>query len=178
MVVLAENGGLVARTAKFSQDMKLTTLSHSKPWAPAGTRMFGFVHGVVSIDPAELKDAQALLPIPNPTAMLTIFRAKGHRELRPGIACDDKEVAPVGERQYTTLELAPGKHACHTEGQALVEFTADAGEEYFLRVQRGTFASAWELKLVTTAEGEDGVSNLEPAGKLSEKQPSSAADGR
>jgi hypothetical protein len=80
MVVLAENGGIVARPPKLSQDLKLKNLSHAKQWAPAGTRIFGFVHGAINIDPerlAELKDAQALLPIPNPTAMLTIFRGTG-----------------------------------------------------------------------------------------------------
>lgn len=178
MVVLSENGGIVARPAKFSHDVKPKTLSHLKPWAPAGTRILGFVHGAANVDPAELKDAQALLPIPNPTAMLTIFRAKGHREVQPRISCDDKEVAPMGERQYTTLELAPGKHACHADGQPPVEFTAEAGDECFLRVHYRIFASAWELKLVTTAEGEDSTANLELAGKRSEKQPSpSAANG-
>lgn len=179
MVVLSEEGGIVARPAKLSQDLKPKTWPHVKQWAPAGTRIFGFVHGAVNIDPAELKDAQALLPIPNPTAMLTIFRTKGHRELQPRLFCDDKEVAPVGQRQYTTLEFVPGKHLCHADGQPSVELAAEAGEEYFLRVQYHTFAGTWELNSVTTAQGEDSVANLELAEKPSEKQSSaSVAKGR
>ncbi len=178
MVVLAENGGIVARPPKLSQDLKLKNLSHVKQWAPAGTRIFGFVHGAINIDPeglAELKDAQALLPIPNPTAMLTIFRGKGHHDLQPRISCDDKEIAPVGERQYTSLEIAPGKHACHADDRPALEFTVEAGEECFLSLQYRAISSLWELKAVTTAEGEDSVSSLEPAGKLLEKQPTTSA---
>ena len=177
MVVLAENGGIVARPPKLSQDLKLKNLSHQKPWAPAGTRILGFVHGAINIDPAgleELKDAQALLPIPNPTAMLTIFRGKGHHKFQPQISCDDRELVPVGERQYTTLEIAPGKHACHADGRPAVEFSAEADEEYFLSLQYRTFSSIWELKAVTTAEGEDSVSSLEPAGKPLESHTTSA----
>ena len=172
MMVLAENGGIVARPPKFSQDMKLRNLTHEKPWAPAGTRLLGFVHGAVNFEPAELKDAQALLPIPNPTAMLTIFRGKGHRETQPHISCDDKEVVAVGEREFTTLDLAPGKHSCHTDGQPPLEFLTDAGEEYFVQTQYRTFSSVWVLKLMTEAEGEDSMSSLEPA---PEKQPSNQA---
>jgi hypothetical protein len=175
MVVLAENGGVVARPPKLSQDLKFKSLAHERAWAPTGTRIFGFVHGAVNIDPVELKDAQTLLPIPNPTAMLTIFRGKGHGEMQPRVSCDDKQVAAVGERQYTTLELVTGKHACHTDRQPPVEFTADAGEDYFLRVQYRTFASVWELKILTAAEGEDSISSLQPAGKTPEKQPSGSA---
>jgi hypothetical protein len=109
MVVLAENGGIVARPPELSQDLKFKNLSHAKQWAPVGTRLIGFVHCAVNVDPAELKDAQALLPIPNPTAMLTIFRTKGHRELQPQISCDGKEIPTVGEREYITLELVPGE---------------------------------------------------------------------
>jgi hypothetical protein len=180
MVVLAENGGIVARPPKLSQDLKLKNLSHVKQWAPAGTRIFGFVHGAINIDPAglaELKDAQALLPIPNPTVELTIFRGKGHHELQLRVSCDDKEIAPVGERQYTTLEIAPGKHACHADGRPAVEFTAEAGEGYFLSLQYRTFSSIWELKAVTTAEGEDSVSSLEPAGKPLESRTTGAVNG-
>ena len=172
MVVVAENGGIMARPAKLSQDLKPKTLSHLKQWAPAGTRIFGFVHGAVNLDLADLKDAQALLPVPNPMAMLTIFRAKGHRAIQPQISCNDREITPIGEQQYTTLELPTGKYVCHTDGQPPIEFTADAGEEYFLRLHYRTFASGWELKLVATAEGEDSISRLEPSGKQSDKQPS------
>lgn len=175
MVVLAENGGIVARPPKFTLDLNFKNLSHAKQWAPAGTRLLGFVHGAVNIDPAELKNAQALLPIPNPTAMLTVLRTKGHREMQPHVTCDDKEIAPVGEREYVTLEFSPGKHVCHTDGQPAVEFNAEAGEDYFLRVQYRIFASVWELKMLTAAEGEDSLSNLEPAGNTSEKQPSGSA---
>lgn len=178
MMVLAENGGITARPSKFSQDIKLKSLAHVKPWAPAGTRLLGFVQGAVNINPAELKDAQALLPIPNPTAVLTIFRAKGHREILAQISCDDKEVAAVGEREFVSLELSPGKHSCHADGQPPVEFTVEAGEEYFLRAQYRTFGSAWELKMLTAAEGEDSVSSLEPAEKALEKDPSASVANR
>ena len=175
MVVLAENGGIVARPAKLSQDLKLGNLAHARPWAPAGTRIFGFVHGTVNIDPVELKDAQALLAIPNPTAMLTVFRAKGHREMQPHIFCDDKEVTLIGEREYATLEIAPGKHACHSEDQPVVEFSAEAGEDYFLRVQYRAFASVWELKMLTAAEGEDSTSSMKPAARTPDGQASASA---
>jgi len=178
MMVLAENGGVTARPSKFSQDIKLESLAHVKPWAPAGTRLLGFVQGAVNVDPAELKDAQALLPIPNPTGVLTIFRAKGHRELRPQISCDDKEVAAVGEREFVTLELSPGKHSCHADGQPAVEFTVEAGEDYFLRAQYRMFGSALELKMLTAAEGEDSVSSLDPAAKAPENDPPASVANR
>jgi hypothetical protein len=171
MVVLAENGGLVTRPPKLRQDLK--SFAHAKQWAPAGTRLSGFVHGEIKIDLTELKDAQGLLPISNPTAILTIFRDKGHREVLPRVSCDDKDIATLGEREYINLELAPGKHSCHSDGQPAMEFTVEAGEDYFIRVQYKGFSSVWELKMLTAAEGEDSVSSLEPAGKASEESATS-----
>jgi hypothetical protein len=75
----------------------------------------------------------------------------------------------VGDRQYTTLEIAPGKHVCHADGRPALEFTVEAGEECFLSLQYRAISSLWELKAVTTAEGEDSVSSLGPARKLLEK---------
>ena len=178
MVVLAENGGLVTRPPKLRQGLK--SFAHAKQWAPAGTRLSGFVHGEIKIDLAELKDAQTLLPISNPTAILTIFRDKGRREIMPRVSCDDKEIATLGEREYINLELAPGKYSCRSAGQPAMEFTVEAGEDYFIRVHYKGFSSVWELKMLTAAEGEDSVSNLEPAGKASEKPATSipaAPDG-
>jgi len=40
---------------------------------------------------------------------------------------------------------------------------------------RKAISSLWELKAVTTAEGEDSVSSLEPAGKPLESQPTTSA---
>jgi hypothetical protein len=136
-------------------------MRHLKTWAPSGTRIFAFVQGPVTLDYSEVKDAQALLPLPSPAAMLMIFRMKGHSKDRPVLTCDGGAVVPIGEKQYATLQVVPGKHTCRVGDRQPVELMADAGEEYFFHLQRGTMADSWDLKPVTTSEGEDSIANLE-----------------
>jgi hypothetical protein len=161
VVVESGNGGLTARPPKLARDLKTLAKMHLREWAPSGTRIFAFVHGEVGLDSAELQQTQALLPIRNTKAMLMIYRMKGHKTDNSELSCDDKTVGPVAEKQYVTLELKPGKHACRAGNTQPVEITAEAGEEYFLHLQRRTLADTWELKPVTTAEGEDSIVDLE-----------------
>ena len=143
----------------------LITMFHQRTWIPVGTRLQAFVHGATALDATEIQQAQALLPASNLNATLTIYRKKGQNNSRPTLFCDDKEIAPVGARQYTILALTPGNHTCHVAGQRPLELKANAGEEYFLYLEHRQFADAWQVKLVTSAEGEDAVANLELAGK-------------
>ena len=170
--VLSKNGGLVARPESLRRDLiqaatfaDLITMFHERTWIPVGTRLQAFVHGATALDSSELKQAQALLPASNLNATLTIYRKKGQKDSRPRLFCDDKEIASLGAQQYTTLDLTPGNHSCYVEGQHSIELVASAGEEYFLHLRHRAFVGAWQVKIVTSAEGEDAVANLERAGK-------------
>jgi hypothetical protein len=170
--VLSKNGGMVARPASLRRDLiqsvtfaNLITMFHERTWIPVGTRLQAFVHGASALDATELKQAQALLPAPNLNATLTIYRKKGQRDSHPQLLCDDKKIASLDERQYAVLNLASGAHTCHVVGHRAFELNANAGEEYFLQLQHREFADVWELKLVTTAEGEDAIADLELAGE-------------
>ncbi len=127
-----------------------------KPFVPAGKRLKGFVDGEVSLPEEEVKQAQGRLPAPNPKAVLTIYRTGGQKEFRPWISCRETKLAQLGERQYLTVALAPGKHSFRAEQKESLELVAEAGQDYFLRLK------SRKLKLVDVTEGEDAVAELEP----------------
>ncbi len=161
-------GGMMARrwtrVTEFSRlllpplDRKIGMLA----WIPVGTRILGFVQGDFALDEEAVRRAQALLPASSDNALLTIYRTKGHDELRPAIVCDGKELPAIAPQQYTLLELEPQKHTCLVEREQPVEITAQAGEEYFLRLHYGALAGSWKLELVSVPEGEDEVLNFKP----------------
>jgi hypothetical protein len=159
MSVESENGGRTARPSKLGADLK--GLPRLKAWAPSGTRILAFVDGDAPIDSYELEQAQALLPIRNTTSLLMIYRMKGHGTEQPSLSCDGKELGAIAEKRYTTLELQSGKHVCNVQGKLPTDLTTEAGEEYFLELQHHRLTNTWELKPMTTAEGEDSISGLE-----------------
>jgi hypothetical protein len=168
--VLSAYAGMTARPENLRDDIigkdaVDPVVLHRKSWIPAGTRILAFVHGTVVLDLSALKDAQILLPISNEIATLTVYRTKGQDDKQPLVFCDGNEIGPIGARHYMIIELTPGKHACRVERQEPLEITAHPGEEYFLRLRSGAMTGGWKLQLVDTAEGEDGIANLELVGK-------------
>jgi hypothetical protein len=164
MMVLAEHGGMVVRPATLKSGlMGAATLGlikgHLRPWAPTGSRITAFVDGATSIDLDKVKAAQQLLPVPNGNGILTIYRVKGDRAQQLEVFCDEKEIATLGEMQYVSLEITPGKHSCHIGEQKPFELTAEAGEQYFLQARHKSLRRGWELAAVGIDEGEDETAN-------------------
>jgi hypothetical protein len=125
-------------------------------FVPAGKRLKGFVDGSVELSRDGVEQAQAQLPLAAPKAFLTIYRTKGQKNLRPWIYCGETMIAQIGEREYLTLTLAPGRHRLRAETEEIVELVTDAGQDYFLRLQ------SRKLKPVDVTEGEDAIAELEP----------------
>ncbi len=166
--VLSQNGGMVARPDSMGRDVlqimtftNLITMIHQRTWIPTGTRITAFVHGAVAFDPAEIKQAQSLLPITNANALFTIYRTKGHGKDLIIVSCDEKELAPIGPRQYTSVELTPGKHVCRMDSGKPLEISSEAGHEYFLEIHYKTLTGEWELQSVPSSQGEDEVARSE-----------------
>jgi len=166
--VLIQKGGTVARASSFRRDLLqsmtmtiLVTWAHELNWIPAGTRITAFVHGAPTLDPAEVKQALTLLPIPDANALLTIYRPKGQKKEHTFVSCDGRQLARLGSKQHTTIELTPGKHACQLPSEPRVEISAEAGEQYFLQVRYKALPGKWELNPVSVSEGEDNVANSE-----------------
>ena len=122
--------------------------------------MMAFVQGPIKLDASEVEKAQTQLPISNTAALLTIYRTQDNDHNSQIVACDGEPLAQLGTRQYKTLEIAPGAHSCRVAGKKPLAITMLRGDEYFLRVRR-TFGGGWELKLVTSGEGEDEIANAE-----------------
>ncbi len=141
----------------------LTKPLKQKQDIPTGARIVAYVDRDALLDVTRVEQAQADLPLPNSTAVLTVYRQKGHREDSPALYCDEKKIGALGELQYLSLELTPGKHILRAGGP--MEITVAAGQEYFVRVDWRTFSGKWELKVVENAEGEDAVGAAEPASK-------------
>lgn len=171
MSVVAEHGGMVVRPARLKRD--LTGIFHLRAWAPTGTRLTAYVDGATGIDPDDVKQAQALLPVPDENGILTIYRTKGQGAEQINVFCDEKEVATLGEHQYVSLEVTPGKHSCRSgQKNKTTEFTAGPGEQYFLHLRHKATAGAWELEAVGVDEGEDGTANAEMVAENSTEQAS------
>lgn len=169
--VLSTTGGMIALRETLHRDLAgrdavdASLIWRKKTWIPTGTRILSFVYGSATRNLAQVKEAQALLPISSDVATLTIYRTKGHDDSHPRVSCDGKEITQIGAQQFTIVELAPGKHGCQAEHQATLELTANAGEDYFVRLLSPAITGAWELKLMDAGEGEDTIATLELAGK-------------
>jgi len=171
MSVVAEHGGMVVRPARLKRD--LTGMFHLRAWAPTGTRLTAYVDGATGIDPEDVKQAQALLPVPDENGILTIYRTKGLGTEQIEVFCDNKEIATLGEHQYVSLEVTPGKHSCRSgQKNKITEFTAGPGEQYFLHLRHKATAGAWELEAVEVDEGEDGTANAEMVAENSAEEAS------
>lgn len=162
--VFSSHGGLIVREPNFRRDM-FEALSlkvainnfHMKMWVPAGTRILGFVHGGASVDATKLEKAQSALPIPNPKALVTIYRTGGDAAQRLAVTCNGAAVGEIGERENISAELAPGRSSCRAGDDTTLEFEVKADEEYFIHLRQHKLSGKWELKLVDATEGEDVV---------------------
>src|SRR5262249_27729925 len=140
------------------QDLK------KKLWVPTGTRITGYVEADVPLYAARLAEAQSRFPMPNSTALLTIYRVKGHKEKRLDVVCDGKAAGQLGERQYLVLDLGPGMHSCQTEKFDPFEFSVSAGREYYLYLRSHALTDKWTFESVETPVGEDGIAEAELVG--------------
>ncbi len=162
--VFSSHGGLIVREPNFRRDM-FEALSlkvainnfHMKTWVPTGTRILGFVHGGASVDEMRLDKAQSTLPIPNPKALVTIYRTGGDAGQRVTVTCNGAAVGEIGERENISTELAPGSNTCRAGDDTALEFEVKADEEYFVYLRQHKLSGNWELKLVDAMEGEDAI---------------------
>lgn len=137
---------------------------HQKLWVPVGTRMVGFVHGSIPLDGGRLSEAEARLPLPNTTGLITIYRVKGQKDQKPDVSCDGKALAQLGSRQFLELELPPGDHAFSVSRGESAPLTISPGKEYYLWLRWHPLPGSWKLEAVSTPEGEDGISDGEMVG--------------
>lgn len=157
MSVSAERGGMIVRPSATKRDLHDFLTGHLRNWAPTGSRLAAYVDGVTEVDPEDLKQAQEVLPVPAGDGILTIYRGAGQSTEHVLVSCDEKRIAALGEWQYVALEIQPGKHTCRVGQQKPVEFTADAGEQYFLHIRPK--GGNWIVDRVDVDEGEDGTAN-------------------
>jgi hypothetical protein len=124
---------------------------------PAGTRIFGYVDGDVTLDVSKLQDISRQTKTP---ASLTIY-AMNHRHSKSGnkfaIVCDGSRLGEIAPQQFVVFDIAPGQHTCQLHEHQSLTFIAAPGSEYFFRIvpEEGT------LKAVSVGEGEDSVAGLE-----------------
>lgn len=166
--VLGKKGGMEVSAMRFSGGLLGATgfdlfsgkAFHEKMWIPDGARMLAFVDGDVSFESNDLDQAQNGLPTPNLNATLYIFRAKDKQGASPTVACDNTEVGSLTQRQMAVLDLPPGKHSCVVGSSAAAQLAVDGGNEYYLWLRRSG-GDKWELKQISTEEGEDRSADAE-----------------
>jgi len=174
--VLSSTGGMVAHKETLRGDLAgkdtvdPSLFWHKKNWIPVGTRIQSFTHGDTTRDLAEVADAQALLPISNDVATLTVYRTKGEHDAHLHLLCDGNDLGVIEAQQYLVTELTPGKHNCQAEHEASLEITANGGDDYFVRLVASPPGS-WQLKRMDAGEGEDTIATLAPAGKPAGSEP-------
>lgn len=154
-------GHMLADTGKFISgwDVFRPKAFHERTWIPAGSRLHVFLDGDLTLPAEEVSDAQADLPVPNLTATLYIFRTKDHKGPSPAVSCDQGAARSLGPRQSAVFELQPGSHSCKAANLPGIEFTMEAGNDYFVRLQPS--GGKWKLQRVTEEEGEDRVATCE-----------------
>jgi len=167
--VTSTSAGVVARPETLRSDLvgkdavDVPEIWRSKNYIPAGTRVTAYVHGSQVLDSAKIEDAQARVSFTQfeTTADATIYRTKGHGGTRLRVLCDGKLAGQIGELQYLHLDLAPGEHSFQIENQPALLIKIQIGQEYYFHLQ--PHLGDWELKQVTTGEGEDSIANADPA---------------
>ena len=169
--VYSNHGGFVVNQESLARGIfeamtyqNLAKSLHQKLWVPVGTRMVGFVHGSIPLDAGRLAEAEARLPLPNTTGLISIYRLKGQKDQRPDISCDGKALVQLGSRQFFEIELPPGAHIISVNNGESVQFTVSPGKEYYLWLRWHALTGTWKLDSVTTSEGEDGISEGEMVG--------------
>jgi hypothetical protein len=166
--VRSMKGGLVARPYSFKRGLiergtfkLLFTVWRAQTWAPAGTRITGYVQGNAIVDAEKVQSAQTFLPVPNPSAVLMIYRTRGNEDHKPNVKCDDKEASALGAQELLVIELSAGTHNCRLDNQKPVNLTVESGEMYYLHLRYRGISDTWELQQVSQQEGEDSVAKLQ-----------------
>ena len=137
---------------------------HQRDWVPVGTRIMAYVDGDALLEASRIADAQDRLPAPNENAMLMLYRVKGKKDKQPMITCDNKELGPLGQKQFFAIEMEPGTHTCAVDGESQLKLDLSGGNEYYVYVHYAGMSEIWKLVPVSKTEGEDGVGAAEPAG--------------
>ena len=166
--VFSDHGGFMVDQSSLAKGL-LGALTYQnmfkslrqKLWVPVGTRMMAYVHGDSALDSARLAEAQARLPLPNTTGLITIYRTKGQKDQKTDIHRDGKTLVQLGSRQFFQLELTPGDHAFSVNQSDPIQLPVSAGREYYLYLSWHAVAGTWKFETVSTAEGEDGIADGE-----------------
>ena len=165
--VRSMKGGLVARPYSFKRGLiergtfkLLFTVWRAREWAPAGTRITAYVHGNTIVETEKVQAAQTFLPVPNPNAILMIYRTKGNEGITPRITCDEGDANALGDQGLLTMELNAGTHSCRTENRNPLKLTVESGEMYYVHLRYRSMSDTWELRQVSPQEGEDSVAKL------------------
>jgi hypothetical protein len=167
--VTSTSAGVVARPETLRSDLAgrdavdVPEIWRSKSYIPIGTRVTAYVHGAHALDSTKVEEAQDRVSFTQfeTTADATIYRTKGHGGDRVRILVDGKLAGQIGEKQYLHLDLAPGEHSFQIESQAAQVIKVQMGREYYFHLRPR--AGSWELKTVTTGEGEDSIADADPA---------------
>lgn len=166
--VLSDHGGFMVDQTSLARGLlgaltfqNMVKSIHQKLWVPVGTRMTAYVHGDIALDPSRLAEAQARLPLPNTTGLITIYRTKGQKDQKADIHCDGKKLVQLGSRQFFQLEVTPGDHAFSVNQGDPIQLPVSAGREYYLYLRWHAVAGTWKLETVSTPEGEDGIADGE-----------------
>lgn len=154
-------GHMLADTGKFISgwDVFRPKAFHEKTWIPAGSRLHVFVDGDLTLPTEEVSEAQADIPVLNLTATLYVFRTKDKNGPSPAVSCDQGPGRSLGARQGMAFDLQPGPHSCRAANSPGIEFTVEAGNDYFVRLHRAS--GNWKLEQLTAEEGEDRVATCE-----------------
>jgi len=126
---------------------------------PAGTRIFGYIHGAASLDAA---GSAADSGDSKTSATLTLYELRYLVASPSAIECDGNPVGQIGAQQYLVINLAAGKHSCRLRNHQELELVVESGAEYFLHVD----SKEGVLRSVTVGEGDDAIANLDPAKRL------------
>jgi hypothetical protein len=129
---------------------------------PTGTRVKAYVNRDTSLDAASVIAVLALLPQPNSTATVTVYRETGPKDQLCRVVCDEKTFGALGDHEHIVFETDPGKHSCHLDHGETLAFSVSAGEEFYLFMHYSSFAGKWEITAVDPATGEDAVAFSHP----------------
>jgi hypothetical protein len=103
-----------------------------------------------------------------PTATLHIYRPRLDvgKAAHPTVSCDAFAIARIQNGRVYTMKISPGRHAFTVgEKTAEIDIEAEAGKEYFLRVDyppNASFAVGATAVLVDPAEGLKEIKKLRP----------------
>jgi hypothetical protein len=111
--------------------------------------------------------AQPTTPV-KPEATLHIYRPRLDvgKAAHPTVSCDAFAVARIQNGRVYTMKISAGRHSFTVgEKTAAIDVDAEAGKEYFLRVEyppNASFAVGATVVLVDPAEGLKEIKKLRP----------------